>query len=540
MKQFEEYNREVKKNVIDQWMKEGHSVKNVENDSVINLLLTALSYQAFHIHNNIDRFEEKVLKELRDKIIPFQLLKPIPAFSVIEAKLKDGCNEKMMDETCSFEFVNNKKQKFAFTPLLNTKVVNAELKLVNQLAENVWQADLQLASPMDSLSGMSFYIDTQDFIKIESIRYESEELPLIKPTQYSDLPFTKWFNDNHLFLNQNYYLFGTYHYWQEVFLTHSVPLYYIDTYNSQKTSLNKQTCIKLEIAFSSPIPENNCIKINCVPVVNVEKNEVLLDERNPVKDLTPSLGDFLNLLCDKESEKELENVMIRHYGIERYNATQLFDQMQEILYRYSSDYYAFQDIRELKNTDKLECLENMVDEFRTIVHKSEERILKDHHYAVLKKTNSGAKRVELKYLVTAGAMANGIKKTEKATKMPMVLDGNKTALLFETKGGIDGVKDEAQKGNIANYYFQTKDRLITPADIIVFIKTFYYDDNCCLGNEIESLRIERESEKIAVVIHLKNDSLLKNTDRLPLLADMLQNKITLRSSGIMPIQVSLF
>ena len=539
MKQFEEYNSEVKKNIVDQWIRDGHSVKNVENDSIVNLLLTALSYQAFHIRNNIEQFEGRVLSELRDKIIPFHLLKPFPAFSVIEAKLKDGCNEKMIDETCSFEYTNNNKQKIVFTPLLNTKVVNAELKLVNQLTDNVWNAELQLSAPIDSLYGMSFYFDAQDFIKIENIRYEAEELPLIKPSQYNNLPFAKWFNDNHLFLNQNYYLFGSYDYWQEVFLTHNIPLYYIAPYDSKKISLNGQTCVKLEISFNAPISANSNIKINCIPVVNVEKNEVVLDARNPLKDLTPAVGEFLNLLCSKENEKELDNVMIRHYGAERYNSTQLFDQIQEILYRYNSDYFAFQDIRELKNTDKLEELENMMDEFRTIIQKSDERLLKDHHYAVLKKNNQGIKKVELKYLTTAGASANGIKRGEKATKIPITLDNNKTTLLLETKGGCDSVNDEAQKDNIAKYYFQTKDRLVTPADIIIFIKTFYYGENQNLGNDIEDIHIEGEREKIVIIIRLKNDSDLKNTDKLPMLAKMLQNKITLKSTGILPFQVNI-
>jgi hypothetical protein len=193
----------------------------------------------------------------------------------------------------------------------------------------------------------------------------------------------------------------------------------------------------------------------------------------------------------------------------------------------------------LKNTDKLEELENMMDEFRMIVQKSDERILKDHHYAVLKKNNQGVKKVELKYLTTSGASANGIKKGEKATKIPITLDNNKTTLLLETKGGCDSVNDEAQKDNIAKYYFQTKDRLVTSADIIIFIKTFYYGDNQNLGNEIEDIHIEREKEQMTINIRLKNDSDLKKTDKLPMLAKVLQDKITLRSTGILPFQVNI-
>jgi len=538
MKTFEEYNKEVKKNIIDLWAKGGHSAKNMENDPIVNLLLTALAYQTFHVHKNIDQFEEKTFQELRNRIIPFHLLKPVPAFSIVETALKEGCEEKIIDETCSFEFANSQKQKFNFVPLLNTKIMNVELKIQDQLEKNVWRVELQSENPIENLSELSFFLDTPEQIEIESIRCDYDELPLIKPTQYNELPFTKWFNNAHLFLNQNYYLFGTYHYWQELFLTHNIPLYYIAPYPTKKTPLNQQTTsIELEITFNAPIYIDNNLKINCIPVVNVEKKEVSLDERNPVKDLTPNIGEFLNLLCDKGDEKDIENVMIRQHGVERYNPTQLFEQMQEMLYRYNSDYYAFQDIRELKSTDKLENLQNIIDEIRGIVHKSDEKMIKDHHYAVLKKSNREPKRVELKYLITTGTMANGIKKDEKATKSHIALDNNKTSLLLETKGGNNGVKNEAQKENIAKYYFQTKDRLITPADIIVFIKTFYHKDNP-LGDEIENIAIKTENEYIGITIKFKSDTPLNDTDKQQL-SEILQTKITLKSSGILPFRIHI-
>ena len=535
MKKFEEYNKEIRKSIIDQWTKEGHVVKNMENDPVVNLLLSALSYQAYQIHKNINQYEEKILREFRDRILPFHLIKPFPSFSIIETKLKEGCSEKMIDETCSFDFVNSKKQKLSFTPLLNTKIINAELTIVNQLAENIWNIALQCATPVDSLSGLSFYIDTEEFIEIESVQYNGEELPLIKPSQYNDLPFTKWFNCNHLLLNQNYYLFGTYDYWQEVFLTNSTQLYYIDQCD-KRMSLNKQTTIELEIAFNSPIDINNILKINCIPIVNVEKKEVTLDNRTPVRDLDSDTGEFLNLLCDKEDENDFDNILIRQHGVERYNSNQLFEQIQEMLYRYNSDYYAFQNIRELNTTDQWENLQNIMNEIRNIVNKSDEKMIKEHYYAMLKKGDNDVKKVDLKYLITAGASANGIKKGEKITKTHISIDNNKTTLLLETKGGSNGVKNEIQKEDIAKYYFQTKDRLVTPADIIVFIKTFYYGDRK-LDDEIENIATSFKNEYIDITIKLKNDNSLSNIKEQ--LSKILQTKIMLRTSGVLPFKVQI-
>ncbi len=539
MKTFEEYHNEIKKNAIDQWTKEGCvAFKNMENDPVINLLLSALSYQAFHIQKSIEQYEESALRNLRDRIVPFHLIKPIPAFSIVETKIaktsNDSIGENIIDETCAFEF---KKSKFA--PLLKTKIINAELKNVNQQGKSVW-VELQFTKPLEDISGLSFYIDAPKPVDIEAIRCGDYEFPLLKPSQYNELPFTRWFNNAHLFLSQNYYLFGTYDYWKEIFLTNAIQLFYIGQYDAKKMPLGEQAGIGLEIILNSDTDISDKIKINCIPVVNIEKKEVTLNDRNPVQELFSDTGEFLNLLYDKDEnnmEEYLSSFLVRQHGVERYNPKQLLKQMQEILYRYISDYYAFQSISELKNGDKLKRMQEIIEDISGIVSRFGNDSVKNHYYAVLKKNKIENRDIHLEYLTTSGALANGIKKDEKATKAPNCLDKNKTVLLLETKGGQNSIRNESQKEDIARYYFQTKDRLVTQADIRTFIKAYYYNENKKLGNEIESITIERKNDFIAITIDLKEDSPLKNIDKALSLAEMLQNKIMLKSSNILPFQV---
>jgi hypothetical protein len=452
---------------------------------------------------------------------------------MVETKLIEGCHEKIVDDTCAFEFQNSNKQKITFVPLLNTKVIDAELKMAYQLEENVWRIQLQSAVPITDISGLSFYLDTNEHIEIESITCCGERLPLIKPSQFNALPFTNWFNNNHLFLNQNYYLFGSYDYWQEIFLNHSARLYYIGDCHTNAT-----TEIELDVTFNRTVNSNNFMKINCIPIVNVEKREVTIDERNPVKDLTPDSGEFLNLLYDKENQNDYENILIRQFNVERYNSYQLFEQLQEMLYRYNADYYAFQNNRELKTGDILNNLQNVMEDIDNVVSKLDEKMRQDHCYAILTKNNRNIKKVTLPYLTTNGASANGIRKGEKAAKTPVSLNNSETVLLFATQGGKDAVKDEMQKEDIANYYNHTHDRLVTPADIMVFIKTFYFE-NVKLIDEIENISIEREDEHITITVNLKINSNLKQTEKCELLAETLQNRIFLRSSGVLPFRVNI-
>jgi hypothetical protein len=321
-------------------------------------------------------------------------------------------------------------------------------------------------------------------------------------------------------------------------------MYYVGNYPIPQTSNHipqtsnhiPQTTLELDVTFNSAINSNNFMKINCIPVVNVEKEEVTVDERNPVKTLTTDNAQFLNLLCDENSQNNYENILIRQFNVERYNSSQLFEQMQDMLYRYNSDYYAFQNNRELRNGDILNNLQLVMEDIRHVVSKLDEKMRPEHYYAILTRNNPDIKKVDLKYLTTAGASANGIKKDEKAAKTPVSLNNSKTFLLLETKGGRDALTDESQKEALAKYYHHTKDRLVTPADIIVFVKTFYFE-NVKLGDEIENVSVKREDEYITVSVNLKANSYLRTSDKRAVLSQTLQTGISLRSSGILPFRV---
>jgi len=537
MKAFEEFNRENRKNIIDQWAKSGHNIVGLENDPVINLLLSALSYQAYQIYRNINQSEEKLFRNFRDRTLPFHLTKPAPAFSILETSLKAGCAEKTLDENCSFEFVNSKKQRIMLAPLCTTKVISATVNMKEQVEPHVCKIALELLEPLESLTGLSFYVNSSEPVEINSIKIRNKELPLIKPSQFSELPFTEWFNNAHLFVNQNYYLFGTYDFWKEIFLTHTTQLYYIGKYGKE-ISTKGETSIELEVTFNTAVSNNDILKINCVPVVNVEKKEVTLDERNPVKDLSSETEEFLNFLYEKNTANDFENIILRQHSVERYNSEHLFEQIQEMLYRFNTDYYAFQSIKELSATDKLDTFKELMDDFKSIVNKAEEKMIDAHYYAVLKKNSNESKRLDLKYLATSGAAANGIKEYSKPLKSPVVIDNAKTSLIMDTKGGRNSIKDESQKEVIAKYYFQTKDRLVTPADISLFIKSFYFNEEL-LGNEIENITMNREKEEIRISVVLKSDSYLHESENIASLATLLQNKISLRSSGILPVRVNI-
>ena len=494
MKQ-EQYYKEVIDNAIAMWDKNGF--KDMEKDPVVNLLLKALAYQSYQIQKNIENYEENTLRNLRDRIIPHYLTQPTPAFSIVQAQPKKDVEQEIVDENCNFEFKKNNKEKYNFAPLLTTKVINAEFSYEIYDAGAIF-CTLKSNQEIKDLSGISLYFDTDEPIEIEKIieRNQNIEIPIIKPNQYNELPFTEWFNNNHWFLSENFHLFGTYDYWQELFLTNTANLYYIDkcdTFNSQN--------IELEITLKRPIDtENFQVKINCIPVVQVEKNEISLEANYPIKELVDKQNrdsKFLHLLCNENDIEEYTNkFMIRQFGVERYNPKMLLEQLQEIERRYISDYYAFQNIgiSDFTIDKKDNVSKTLQDVIREVIKKISDKLdtstspSNRNYYAVLRKETQES--VFINYLTTSGELANGIKKEEKA-KTISILDAK---LLIDTQGGKNAITDEAQKEDIAKYYFQTKDKLVTVADI----RAFCYKE--LESKNIEKINIEKSDNSLIIII----------------------------------------
>lgn len=551
MDKFDDYYKEIKNAAIEYWKKDSYDTfKDAGDDPVVNLFLSAFAYQAFGIQRNIEDFETKAIRDFRDQILPFSMTKPIPAFSVIRTALTKSAgsenNAKMVDESCFFEFIKG-KHKFNFSPLLKTKVINAKLK-IQEKTDRLFLVDICPLSAITDLSGVSFYFSCDEFVDIE-ISYNGKQLPLIKPTQYNELPFTKWFNNNHLFIRENYHLFGNYDFWQEVFLVGNTQLFYIDSYNPKEFVFEKDRDIRLEIFFKNKIDPERCnVEINCIPVVNVERKEATFTSSKPIQELTAKDGEFLNLLyCDDfESTTDLQeyfgSFLIRKFGIERYNTRELLRQLHDLSTRYVSDYYAFQHIDNIKddsNSDKINKIMKELDNLREIVEKTNEVVLKDknkvnnNYYAILRqnsKLSSKAEHVYLQYLCTSGSLPNGIKKNEKAARTSLGFDKNQTILLQDIEGGKDSISDEVKKENMTHYYLLTKDRLVTMADI----RAFCHKE---MEGYAEKIDILKKDGVIKVTIKLDEDFLFQNKDKLESWAHALRKKIELRSSGILPYQV---
>ena len=534
---FEQHRRQLIREAIEHWDEKGELL-NIENDPVVKLLFSALAYQSYSISREISAFKGKVVAEFRNKLIPYHLIKPFPALSVIETRLaknKDSLTSFVVDEKCEFEFG---KSKMPFAPLFKTTVIDAKISDIQaDKNSNTLQLTLSSDEIIEDFSGMSFYFEDSEMTPDVEISLNSQFLPVIKPDDCDNLPFTDWFQHHYLLSEDNQLQYGNYDYWLEFFVRKHINICYINAYNCNRIK-NTTTSPVFNIHFKSRLElqyfQNRTIRINCLPVVNVQKHSVMLNNNDPVKKLSVDKSVFLNLLVGENTEKNDDDFYIRHFGVERYNQEELLFQINDLFNRFISDYYAFKDIEDLKKGEKIENLYKNFRELWPVIMRNENRNYSGV-YAILK-LNRNLKyqfnNVTIDYLTTHCELANNIREGEKATVASEFLDKGNTVLLMDTTGGREEEYSEEILNRLARYNLITKDRLVTCADL----KAFCYRE---LKSKIEEVTVQNTGKRIDIQIILKEEDASDDPSEKFFHETLLKQKIKVRSLFSLPIVVNI-
>ena len=538
---FEQHRRQLIKEAIEHWDDKGELL-DIENDPVIKLFFSALAYQSYSISREITSFKGKVVNEFRNKLIPYHLIKPFPAMSVVETRLGKNKNTSVnaltsfvVDEKCLFEFG---KTKMPFAPLFKTTVIDAEIsdKQIDR-NNNTLQLTLSSNEIIEDFSGMSFYFEDSEMTPDVEISLNNHFLPVIKPDDCDNLPFTEWFQHHYLLSEDNQLQYGNYDYWLEFYLKNHINICYLNRYDCSKIK-NTSTLPVFTIHFKSYLELqyfwNRSIRINCFPVINVQKHSVLLNNNDPIQKLTAEKGVFLNLLVGENMEKNEADFYIRHFGVERYHQEELLFQINDLFNRFISDYYAFKDIEEIKKGEKLENLYKDIRELWPVIMRNENRNYSGV-YAILKLNKNlryQYNNITVDYLTTNCVLANNIKEGEKATVASEFLDKARTVLLMDTSGGREEEYNEETLNRLARYNLLTKDRLITCSDL----KAFCYRE---LKNKIEDITVQNTGKKIDIQIIIKDEEGTYDPQDKFFHETLLKQKIKARSLFSLPIVVTI-
>ncbi len=557
--------------VLDSWKREGKWDGNnpnspfygFEKDPLLRILLTAFVYQTNGLKLDIQNFEKNMAGDFQSLLLPYQLTQAVPAFTMI--KTVKNASEKgdvFCDETSTFLVKKESlrvKEYFPFHPLFKSKILGVTVNGVTKIASDKWNVNIDVADTESNLSCFGFMVSGLKYSDV-NVYWNNEKLPLIRPWEFDRFPKTPWFSEANVAYNKSL-IFGGDTQWHDLWSELNINYYMVAPTFHRPIDSDMINFVFEFSGMTKPFSfESENLVFNCFPALNVIKKDFSLSKAEPIIKLAvePEFEEdenetvrsiavtttennhqdfFMNLVMNENCPLEnYDKFSIKRYGCERFNINEVIRLADQLSTRYESDFYAFQKIHKMQNTDKVRRLNIVLKD--VIESIANNKIPRTGVYAVLK--NGKAEndiKIQLSALFTDGAYSNDIDVFSEVMP-PKTFDKKETRLLFKTFGGRDEIIDKEEKNMLAKYYARTNDRIVTRADLKAFCFRYFIQNG--FGNALLDVTsvIER-NEGLAtqhVTLQLKND-FVRDREDIPVLIDRLKKLIQVRSVNVIPVVV---
>ena len=546
---FETRNKadDLLRQALEIWRQSDQSdyLEGIEKDPVFSLLMMALAYQSNELDSELERLKQDVLEDFSRMLVPYEMAHATPATVVVETALMDDIPEMTLGESCQFRMGEGE----SFLPLLQTRVLNARVKSVVRMDGRRWKVTLGFRHPVTNLSGFAFAVKGLPFRDL-TVTLKGKPLPLVKPWDYSELPFAPYFAPDSLCYNYGQ-MFNPSNLPMDLFARQNLRLFCIRGHRPQDFLSQEAENLDLVFEFSG-ISENfvfdrEAISLNPAILVNVQLQEASLSAATPMVRL--SGGQFLHLVRPLESQMfghtELE---VRGVAGDRFNQGSLMKLVNSIITKYRSDFYAFQS---LKGT----VTDNAVHQLEDALSKLQEQGMADALgnltgvYLMPRAASVGKDfSLNVKYLTTSGAAVNPSLGQVESLSAPSGFMPSVKSIAVPVPG-TDEIQEKASLDQIMRYYMVTGDRVVTPSDIRVFCLKELMLRYGIGGNLVNDISIHRTLQhdsggcgyEIVVQISLQGNTFVKRsfTAQVPVAEILLQKMMEVRSTNIYPIRVSI-
>lgn len=549
------------KDAVAIWRKSDQSdyLEGIENDPVFSLLMMAVAYQAGETDSEIERLRVDTLDELARMLAPYEIGHATPATLVVSTALQQGVSELETDANTLFQLAAH-----PFIPLMKTRVLDAQVGSVIRLDGRRWKVRLDFGHSVSNLGGFSFAVDGLDFRDL-TVTVGKTLLPLIKPWDYSELPFNECFSPQNMLYNRqqvcNMSMLPI-----DLFARHNVRMFFVDRYSSSLQNVTDANRVELVFEFSG-ITDNflfdkTHFHLNTMVLVNAQLHESNLSARKPFDRIAGysdtrdrsdvSSRQFMHLLQPLENQifgnTELE---VRRVNADRFNQGSLVRLLQSILNKYHSDFYAFQNLKGMTTDKTMYDLQKLLKSLIDAGTEDPQRNVPGVYLLLKDRSQMQNKDFSLsvKYLTTAGAAVNQYFGGNVRLSSPSGFDSDATTVLAPPIPGTDDADSDTGANSLLRYYMLTNDRVVTPADIKMFCYKELMTRYGLSDSMIKRIRVSRRQTmdrrdcgyEIVVEITIAGSSYVVQSfgNSVSTAEVLMQKMIEVRGANVYPVRVSI-
>ena len=541
---------DLSRTVTEIWRQSDQSdyLEGLEDDPVFRLLMMALACQAGELDAEIERFKSDVIEEFTKAVLPYRAGHAVPAVVPVSAFPADNVGQVALNSDTPFIL---EQTGSTFLPLLKTTVFNAGVTAVKRIDGRRWNVTLEFSSEIGNLSGFCFALKDSAFSDLK-ISVEGENLPLSKPWEQANQAYSDVFSLDTMLYNRSQAYDNSVAV-MDLFNTQDLKIFVIEEHEPHKYGYGERSSLNLEFEFegikSDYVLDKQRIVLNPVLLVNARQNTVHISTLSPVVRIGGEGCQFLQMV--RPSVDQIYHnclVQVRKVAADRFNRSSLIKLLSSLLAKFSSDFYAFQDIHSEDGRSVMQTLNSLLE--KMLREASGDAPRSSGTYLLLKQGPVGRKSnvdLDVSYITTEGAALNSLLGEGSRFGAPAGISAQKTVVIAPPSAGRDEI-EVVDYPEMATYYLATGGRIVTPADIRLFCTTELGVRYGISRTMLERINVRRSvpSERgcgylINVSIILKDNSFVRRSlggDGFDV-AKRMEKMLFSRSAGVYPVRVEI-
>ena len=536
--------------VLEIWRQSDQSdyLEGLEDDPVFQLFIMAMTYQADEINADIERFKSDVIDEFTKTIVPYRAGHAVPATVVVNAPVVESVGEVRLNSDSVFTLSGTES---TFLPVLKTTAFGTKLKSLKRLDARRWNLAVEFSNNVENISGLSFAIPEALFANLK-LYINEKELPLYKSCDTVNLPYSDAFSLDTMLFNRSQ-AYDNSALVMDLLESQDIEIFIVGEHDAQEYGYSDSSVIQMELELEG-IPfdyhlEKGDIVFNPVILANARMREVRLTTENPICRVGGEECQFLQMVNpDTDQIYHSALVEVRRVAADRFNRSSLVKLLSSLTAKFTSDFYAFQDIHSQNGDKTVQTINALLEKFSK--EASDVNIRSCGTYLLLKRGPVGNKNklnVDVRYLTTEGAALNSLLDKNSRFNAPLGIKSDDVTLLTEPVAGKDEI-DATDYPEMAKYYLVTNNRIVTPADIRLFCNsdlTVRYGINRSMIKSVSVRREQTDTRDCGYLLHvgivLKDNSFVRRSlgGNPQAVAAKMAGRMFHRSAGIYPIKVEI-
>ena len=488
-------------------------------DPVVKMMMVALLNETQKIYDRVDRLDRQIVDRFCTDFIPQQQLEPIPAITLLSPSFKLNRNSEIvnMGSGDSFSYKTPlRKLPLNYIPLFETialphsglfMMTHSMMKFDKDVqpivaceSNRIW-VGITTEVELECLKGLSLFIKGTRGISPEriSIGIGNHDFEFATMNELENIDMAEPFDAQ----QASGQFFSFVESWKESLLNMEDAVLICITDKTKDRDLFKPKAfphefqqwlenkdlerfspntlwLKLDFPKDSTVPDNCTIRLNVIPVVNVDVCTLTLSQSSPIAKLQKQDDSFFLRILETSNASQKQGfgrssdeVIVRDFDAACYHNGDLYRDVRNLYNHFIDDYYAFIEYNDLKDGETLKRLRETINRIgnNREVKEPSKAFKFDSGTYVMKNMRKGSPSTLTKvtYLTTQGAIGNAPQADETMDNKKLPSIEQKVNVLVSASGGSDKATPD-ERYELLRYFALTNDRLYTKMDIDAFLR----------------------------------------------------------------------